>query len=95
MKTPETKVAEQLVNLTENQWFNPAVFGRYLSEQPHYTIDRIMEMITQILKYQNIRYQHDIEQGQTSEGLQLANELHHAVKAVQELKNFKNLTLPQ
>lgn len=95
MKTPESKVAEQLVNLTENQWFNPAVFGRYLSEQPHYTIDRIMEMITQILKYNNIRYQHDLEHGQTSEGLILSNELHHATKQIREMNTFKNLNLPR
>ena len=95
MKTPESKVAEQLVNLTENQWFNPAVFGRYLSEQPHYTIDRIMEMVAYILKYNNIRYQHDLEHNQTSNGLVLSNELFNALKAIEELNEFPNLTLPK
>ena len=95
MKTPESKVAEQLVNLTENQWFNPAVFGRYLSEQPHYTIDRIMEMVAYILKYNHIRYQHDLEHQQTSNGLVLSNELYHAMKAIEELNSFPNLTLPK
>lgn len=95
MKTPESKVAEQLVNLTESQWFNPAVFGRYLSEQPHYTIDRIMEMLAYILKYNHIRYQHDLEHNQTSNGLVLSNELYHALKSVEELNEFPNLTLPK
>ena len=45
-KTPTDKVAESLVNLIETAYFNPAQIGRYLSEQPYYTTDRTMEMLT-------------------------------------------------
>ena len=45
IKTPETKVVEQIANLTESHWFNGAILGRQLSEQPLYTLDRIMEMV--------------------------------------------------
>jgi hypothetical protein len=34
-KTPEIKVAEQLVNLTESHWFNPATLARYMADQPY------------------------------------------------------------
>lgn len=94
MKTPEYKIAEQLVNLTESQWFNPAVFGRVLSEQPHYTTDRIMEMIVHTIKQLSIRYDNDLEHGQTSHGLVLANEMHYAINSIRELEDLSNLKLP-
>ena len=48
-KTIEIKVAEQLVNLTDDHWFNPTIFGRYLADQPVYTIDRIIEMLASVI----------------------------------------------
>ena len=90
-KTPEQKVAEQLTNLTEDHWFNPAIFGRYLAEQPMYTIDRIMEMVASIISEQSKI--HGVH-GFTSEGLMLAVELNECIKAYQEVTQLNNLKLP-
>lgn len=90
-KTPEIKVAESLVNLTESHWFNPTIFGRYLSEQPAYTTDRIMEMVVSIISEQSKK--HGVH-GQTSEGAMLAVELNACVKAYQENVQLNNLKLP-
>lgn len=91
MKTPEIKVAESLVNLTESHWFNPTIFGRYLAEQPMYTIDRIMEMVVSIISEQSKIHGRN---NSTSEGLLLANELNECIKAYQENVQLNNLKLP-
>jgi hypothetical protein len=54
MNTPETKLANQIASATEDHWFNPAVIGRLLANQPIYTLDRIMEMVAQIIRSQEI-----------------------------------------
>ena len=95
MKTPEEKVAEQIVNLTESHWFNPTVFGRYMAEQPLYTIDRIMEMIVSIINEQSkVHYANVARDNTSSEGLLLANELNECIKAYQEDNKLNNLKLP-
>jgi len=90
-KTPEIKVAQSLVNLTEDHWFNPSIFGRYLAEQPMYTIDRIMEMVVSIISEQSKI--HGVH-GFTSEGLMLAVELNECIKVYQEDNHFNSLKLP-
>ena len=95
MKTPEIKVAEQLTNLMDDHWFNPTMFGRYLAEQPLYTIDRIMEMITSIISEQAKMYELLRLKGTSSEGLLLANELNECIKAYQEVTVISNLKLPK
>jgi len=94
-KTTETKLAEQIANLTDDHWFNPAIFGRYLAEQPLYTIDRIMEMVAYIISEQAKTYELLKVKGTSSEGLLLANELNECIKAYQETTNLSNLTLPK
>ena len=94
-KTQETKLAEQLANLADDHWFNPAIFGRYLAEQPLYTIDRIMEMVAHIVSEQAKTYQLQRVRGTSSEGLLLANELNECIKAYQEMNVINNLTLPK
>jgi hypothetical protein len=94
MQTPEDKVANSIVELTESQWFNPAVFGRVLANQPFYTSDRIMEMIVHAIKQLSIRHDQESVHGKSSHGLMLANELHSAITAIRELSTFDNLTLP-
>lgn len=94
MKTPEEKVLEQLVNLTESHWFNPALFGRFMANQPIYTMDRIVEMIAHIVKNMELRRLEEAGREITSEGLILANELHHAIRAIKEDKQFNNIKLP-
>ena len=93
-KSPEIKVAESLVNLMDDHWFNPTIFGRYLAEQPLYTIDRVMEMIVSVISEQAKMYEIHKNRGESSEGLMLANELNECVKAYQEDNKVNNLKLP-
>jgi len=41
MKTKEQKLADDLANVVEDHWFNPAILAHLLSNQPHFTIDRL------------------------------------------------------
>ena len=93
-KTTEIKVAESLVNLMDDHWFNPTIFGRYLAEQPIYTIDRIMEMVASVIAEQAKMYNLYSNQGTYTEGLTLANELNECIKAYQESNQLNNLNLP-
>ena len=93
-KTQEIKVAESLVNLMDDHWFNPTIFGRYLAEQPIYTIDRVMEMIASVIAEQAKMYNVYLNQGTYTEGLMLANELNECIKAYQESNQLVNLKLP-
>ena len=93
-KTPEIKVAESLVNLMDDHWFNPTMFGRYLAEQPLYTIDRVMEMVVSVISEQAKIYDVYLNRGTSSEGLLLANELNECIKAYQQDNNLNNLKLP-
>jgi hypothetical protein len=94
-KTPADKVADQLVDLTENHFFNPALFGRKLADQPIYTTDRIMEMVAQIISYQAKRYKTEATNGKTSEGLFLAKELDRMLIHLTDSYKWNNLKLPQ
>lgn len=94
-KTVEIKVAEQLVNLTDDHWFNPTIFGRYLADQPVYTIDRIMEMLASVISEIDKVYELLKVSGTSSEGLMLANELNECIKAYMEDNVISNLTLPK
>jgi hypothetical protein len=94
-KTPEIKLAEQLVNLTDDHWFNPTIFGRYLADQPVYTIDRIMEMLASIISEIDKVYELLKVSGTSSEGLLLANELNECIKAYMEVNVISNLKLPK
>jgi hypothetical protein len=93
--TPETKVAEQLTNLTESHWFNPASLGRYLADQPYYTVDRIMEMIIYIINNNAHRHDREMVKGHTSEGLFLAGELNKHIEHIKNTYVFDNLRLPK
>jgi Mg2+/Co2+ transporter CorC len=95
VKTTEIKLAEQIATATEDHWFNPAIIGRVLANQPIYTLDRIMEMVAQIIRSQEIR--HDVEwaQGRTSEGLFLAKELNKTLKSVAKKYKLEHIDLPK
>ena len=93
--TPEMKVAEQLANLAESHWFNPAVLGRKLSDQPYYTLDRVMELVVHIIRNQSIKHKIEAENGNTTEGLLLAHELDKQIQVIKKQYQFKNLKLPQ
>jgi hypothetical protein len=93
-KSLEIKVAEQLVNLTDDHWFNASIFGRYLAEQPLYTSDRIIEMVAYIVHEQAKMHITNSIRGTSSEGLLLANELNECIKAYREVTVINNLRLP-
>lgn len=93
--TPEIKVAEQIANLTESRWFNPASIARYLADQPYYTIDRIVEMIAHIINMQAQRHDTEMVKGHTSEGLFLAGEIDKFIDRIKDKYVFDNITLPK
>ena len=99
-KTPERKVAEQLTNLTEDHWFNPASLARYLTEQPFYTTDRIMELVAHIITWSGKRHEDELtpggvyESGTSSEGLFLASELLAKLNELKQTYVWENLKLP-
>jgi hypothetical protein len=101
MKTPEQKVAEQLVNLTEDHWFNAASLARYITDQPYYTTDRIMELVAQIIKWGGRRHEDELtpsgvyQSNSSSEGLFLANELSKTLDELIKTYQWDNLKLPE
>ena len=95
MKTKEQKLADDLANAVEDHWFNPAILAHLLSNQPHFTIDRIMEIVAHLLKFNSKRYKADFEQGITSEGLFISNELNSHLNMLSKQYKLENLKLPQ
>lgn len=95
MKSKELKIAQDLTNAVEDHFFNPAVFGRYLSDQPYYTVDKVMEMLVQVIHTMSNRYETDSVDGISSHGLKLANELKVAIQAIKEIEDISNLRLPK
>jgi hypothetical protein len=100
-KTREIKVAEDLVNLTEDHWFNPAILARYLTDQPFYTVDRIMELVAQIIRWQANRHTDELDtedgiynSGMTSEGLFLAHSLNETLTQLSKTYKWENIKLP-
>ena len=101
MKTPEQKVSEQLINLTEDHWFNAASLARYITDQPYYTTDRIMELVAQIIKWGGRRHEDELtpsgvyQSNSSSEGLFLANELSKTLDELIKTYQWDNLKLPE
>lgn len=94
MMTPEQKLADQIANAVESHWFNPAVIGRMLANQPIYTLDKVMEMVAQIVRTQAQRADDESRNGRTSEGLFLAQELNKQIELLQHRYTFNTLKLP-
>jgi hypothetical protein len=95
MKTTETKLSESIANAVDDHWFNPAILAHLLSNQPHFTIDRIMEIVAHLLKFNSKRYKADFEQGVTSEGLFISNELNSHLNMLSKQYKLENLKLPK
>lgn len=93
--TKEQKLAFNIADSVEEHWFNSSIIGHILSDQPHYTVDRIMELIAHIIKHNAERYKGDLAAGEVSEGLILANELQQAITQIKEYIQFNNLKLPR
>ncbi len=83
MQSKEHKVGELLANSLEDHFFNPAALGRYLAEQPIYTIDRIVEVVAWIIEKQAERYRREVaNDGTVCEGLIIANHLDRVIDKI-------------
>ena len=95
MKTKELQIGELLANSVEDHFFNPASLGRYLAEQPIYTLDRIMEVVAWIIEKQAERYRREkSNEGTVCEGLIIANILDNVIDQIKERHDLKNVVLP-
>jgi hypothetical protein len=80
--TPEQKLADQMSDNLSNHWFNPALFANLMVNGNNlYTLDRLMDMIKWIIKYEQIKFLDEWEHGNTSEGLLLASHLAEVIDA--------------
>lgn len=95
MRTPEMKLADLIADATDDHYFNPSIVAHALAEQPYYTTDRIVELITEIIRYQSQRHENDWADGKSSEGLFLANELYKSLERIKAHYQFSNLSLPK
>ena len=76
MKTPEIKVAESLVNLMDDHWFNPTIMARELVNGcGYYTQSKVMELVVEIIKQTAGQFDNAWEEGTTSEALMMADRL--------------------
>lgn len=71
----EIKLADNIANAMEDHFFNPAVLARQLSNQPIYTVDKVMELVSYIIKSVDERRAVENSQDSTSKGLILAHNL--------------------
>jgi len=95
MKTKEEQVGELLANSLEDHFFNPAALGRYLADQPTYTLDRVMEVVAWVIEKQARRYDREVEtNGVLSEGLAIASKLDLVIDKIKEQNELKNVKLP-
>ena len=76
-KIPEEKLAEQIALVVENVWFNPHITASLLANNYSlYTQDKLIELISAIIKQQSIRFKSEwVEHNTTSEGLMLSSHL--------------------
>lgn len=83
-KTDEQKAVEVLVKAMDNHWFNPAIFANLIvNEQPLYTQDKLLELISYIIQYQAERMETAAEYGETSDALILAHVLNEVIEEQQ------------
>jgi hypothetical protein len=95
MKNKEQQIGELLANSVEDHFFNPAALGRYLAEQPTYTIDRVVEVVAWIIEKQARRYEREIQNGgQVSEGLAIAYKLDQVMDKIKDKNTFEHVKLP-
>lgn len=93
--TKEQKLAFSIADSVEEHWFNSSIIGHILSDQPHFTIDRIMELVAHIIKHNAERYKGDVAAGEVAEGSILAYELQQAIEDIKQFYEFNNIKLPR
>jgi len=94
MASKETKLGELIANSVEDHWFNPATLGYYLSQQPHWTIDRVMEIVLWVIEKAARRYEDEYNNGQLSEGMLLAYNLDKVIDKYRTKYDFKHIKFP-
>lgn len=95
MQSKELKIGELIANSVEDHFFNPAVLGRYLAEQPIYTLDRVLEVVAWVIEKQARRYEREVEQGGTvSEGLVISYKLDKYIDKIKDNNTLQNVKLP-
>ena len=94
MASKEIKVGELLANSVEDHFFNPATLGYYLSQQPNFTIDRVMEVVAWIIEKNARVYEDRAGNQMVSEGLALAYKLDQIIDRIKEANQFQHIKLP-
>lgn len=94
MQIKEHKVGELLANSVEDHWFNPATLAYYLSQQPTWTIDRVMEVVAWIIEKNARRAEVEAQNGIKSDGLLLAYNLDKLIDKIKSSKQLPNINLP-
>lgn len=94
MQSKEHKVGELLANSVEDHWFNPATLAYYLSQQPTWTIDRVMEVVSWIIEKNARRAEVEAQNGIKSDGLILAYNLDKLIDKIKSSKQLPNIKLP-
>lgn len=81
-RIPEEKLAEQIGTALENVWFNPHIVASILvNNYSLYHQDKLVELISQIVKKQAERFNHEwVEHEQTSQGLMLSSHLAEVIE---------------
>jgi glucuronate isomerase len=94
-KVPEQKIAEQLAELMNNHNFNPAVFANLIvNEQSLYTQDRLVELMTHIIEYQDTRFKIEWDLNKTSEGLMLSSHLAEVIAVHKNPVSDTQMSIP-
>ena len=94
MASKEIKVGELLANSVEDHYFNPATLGYYLSQQPIWTIDRVMEVVLWIIEKNARVYEDRAGRQEVSEGLAIAYKLDQIIDRIKVANQFNNIKLP-
>ncbi len=95
MKTKEQQIADLLCSSVEDHFFNPAALGRYLADQPIYTLDRIVEVVAWVIEKQAERYRREVrDNGQVCEGLIISEALDKVIDKIKITNDLKSVQLP-
>jgi hypothetical protein len=81
-KIQEEKIAEALAEAVDNNWFNPVLCADLIvNHLPLYTQDRLVILMSEIIRQQATRFDVEWEHGYTSEGLMLSSHLAEVIEA--------------
>ena len=75
-KTKEEKLADVMEECLNDHFFNPSLFANLMTtDYPIYTQDKLMELVKQLIKYSQRRFEYEWEAGETTENLLLSDAL--------------------